>query len=70
MGMKTQDNVVDDEENSKFEGEVYLEADLIIALEELRKYKNNNNRLRAHLQDFEEAHQSIKVDASRTIKES
>jgi hypothetical protein len=53
MGMETQDNDVDDEENSKFEGEVDLEVELTNALEELRKYKNNNKLLRAQLQEFE-----------------
>jgi hypothetical protein len=70
MGMETQDNAIDDEENFEFEGEVDLEAELINALEELRKYKNKNTLLRAQLQEFKEAHQSTEVDASRTIKES
>jgi hypothetical protein len=70
MGMNTQNNNVDNEENFEFEGEVDLEARLISALEELRKYKKNNKLLRTKLQEFEESHQSREIDASRTIKES
>jgi hypothetical protein len=70
MGMNTQNNDVDDEENSEFEGEVNLEEELISALEELRKYKKKNKLLRAQLQEFEESHQSKEIDALRTIKES
>ena len=70
MGMKTQDNVVDDEEKYEFEGEVDLEAELISDLEELRKYKKKNKLPRAQLQEFEESHQSREIYASRTIKES
>jgi hypothetical protein len=70
MGMNTQNNNIDNEENSESEGEVDLEAKLISALEELRKYKKKNKLLRAQLQEFEESHQSREIDASRTIKES
>ena len=70
MGMNTQNNNVDDEENSEFEGEVYLEVELISALEELRKYKMMNNLLREKLQEFEESHQSREIDVSKTFKAS
>jgi hypothetical protein len=50
MGMKTQNNDIDDEEKSEFEGEVNLKEESIIALEELRKYKKKNKLLRAQLQ--------------------
>jgi hypothetical protein len=70
MGMNTQNNNIDNEENSESEGEVDLEEELISALEELRKYKKKNKLLRAQLQEFEESHQSREIDASRTIKES
>jgi hypothetical protein len=49
---------------------VNLEAELISALEELRKYKRKNKLLRAQLQEFEESHQAKEIDALRTIKES
>jgi hypothetical protein len=52
MGMNTQNNHVDDEENSKFEGEVELDEELISSLEELRKYKKKNKLLREQLQEF------------------
>jgi hypothetical protein len=58
MGMNTQNNDVDDEENSEFEGEVNVEEDMISSLEELRRYKRKNKLLREQLQEFEESHQS------------
>jgi hypothetical protein len=39
-------------------------------MEELRKYKKKNKILREQLQEFEESHQSKKIHALRTIKES
>jgi hypothetical protein len=50
MGINTQNNNIDNEENSESEGELDLEAELISALEELRKYKKKNKLLRAQLQ--------------------
>jgi chromatin segregation and condensation protein Rec8/ScpA/Scc1 (kleisin family) len=70
IGMNTQNNNIDNEEKSESEGEVDLEAELISALEELRKYKKKNKLLRAQLQEFEESYQSREINASRTIKES
>jgi hypothetical protein len=49
---------------------VNLEAELINALEELRKYKKKNKILRVQLQEFEKSHQSKEIDVLRTIKES
>jgi hypothetical protein len=55
MGIETQNNVVDDdEENYEVEGEVDLEGELISSLEELRKYKNKNNSLREQFLEHEE----------------
>jgi hypothetical protein len=63
-------NNVDDENNSEIEGEVNLEAELISAMEELRKYKRKHKLRRAQLQEFEESHQAKEIDALKTMKES
>jgi len=74
MGIKTQDNpskiTFEIEENFEVEGEVDLVAELISALDELRKYKNKNKLLRGQLLEFEEAQQLRKNEVSKTIKES
>jgi hypothetical protein len=71
MGIETQNNVVDDnEENSEVEGEVYLEGELISALEELRKYKKKNKSLREQLLEHEEKQKSREKEVLITIKES
>jgi hypothetical protein len=58
MGIETQNNHTKntfeiEEENSEVEGEVDLEAELISALDELRKYKKKNKLLRGQLLEFE-----------------
>jgi hypothetical protein len=56
MGIETQDNPSKDtfefEEKSEVEREVDLEAKLINALDELRKYKNKNKLMRGQLLEF------------------
>jgi hypothetical protein len=49
---------------------VKLEAELISALEEIRKYKRKNKLLREQLQEFEESDQSKEIYALITINES
>jgi chromatin segregation and condensation protein Rec8/ScpA/Scc1 (kleisin family) len=69
MGMNTQNNNIDNEENFESEGELDIKDELISSLEELRKYKNNNKLLKGKNQEFEDSHQSREINASRTIKE-
>jgi hypothetical protein len=75
MGIETQNNHTKntfdiEEENSEVEGEVDLEAELISALDELRKYKKKNKLLRGQLLEFEQAQQTREKEVSKTIKES
>jgi hypothetical protein len=59
MGIETQNNVVDDnEEKYEVEGQVDLEGELISSLEELRKYKKKNKSLREQLLEYEEKQKS------------
>jgi hypothetical protein len=54
MVIETQNTATNDnEENSKVEGEVNLEEELISALEELRKYKKKNKSLKEQLVEYE-----------------
>ena len=57
MGINTQNNIIDNEENFESEFKVDLEVEMISDLEELSRYKNKNKVLRAQLQEFEESHQ-------------
>jgi hypothetical protein len=70
MGMKSQNKVVDDNENSKVEGEVGLEGELINALEELRKYKRKSKSLKEQLLEYKGKQKSREKEVSKTIKES
>jgi hypothetical protein len=71
MGIKTQNNVVDDnEEKSEVEGEVDLEGEITSALEELRKYKKKNKSLREQLLEYEEKQKSREKEVSIIIKDS
>ena len=70
MGIKTQNNIVDDnEEKSEVEGEVDLEGEITSALEELRKYKKKNKSLREQLLEHEEKQKSREKEVLITIKE-
>ena len=59
-----------DKENSNIEGEVDLEARLISALEELRRYKNKNKSLEKQLLEYEEELRSRKEEVSNNMKET
>jgi hypothetical protein len=70
MGIETQNNVFDDnEEKSEVEGEVNLEEELISSLEELRKYKKKNKSLKEQLVEYEEKQKSREKEVSKNIKE-
>lgn len=77
MGMERHNDVTEeedenyeDEENSKIDGEVDLEGELINDLKELRKLRNKNQPLKEKMQEYEEEDRNPKEKISNNIKNS
>jgi len=62
MGIEKHDNPTKNtfgmDEDYEEEGEVYIEAELLSAVEELKQYKKKTKSLKGQLLEFEEAHKS------------
>jgi hypothetical protein len=74
MGIEKHDNPTKNNffmgEDSKEEEEVDIESKLLIALEELKKYKKKTKSLKGQLLEFEEAHKSREREISKTVREN